>query len=91
MFNTHRILLVEDEEADVVHFQRLCRKHGVDAQITVVRDGDAADIGLDGAEGIVGGFRRRRRRQRVEQGRLADIGQADDPAVKPHRDRTVGW
>jgi CheY-like chemotaxis protein len=37
-----RILLVEDEEADIVHFQRLCSKHGVDADITVARDGDEA-------------------------------------------------
>jgi len=40
--NSYRLLLVEDEEADVVHFQRLCRKHGVQAPITVVRDADAA-------------------------------------------------
>ncbi len=42
MSKPNRLLLVEDEEADVVYFQRLCRKHGVDAAITVVRDGDAA-------------------------------------------------
>ena len=37
-----RILLVEDEEADVVHFQRVSRKLGLDAEIVVARSGDAA-------------------------------------------------
>jgi CheY-like chemotaxis protein len=36
------ILLVEDEEADVFHFQRLCRKEGLVAAITVARSGDDA-------------------------------------------------
>ena len=35
-----------------------------------------ADIGLDGAEGIIGRLRRRRLGEGVEQGGLADIGQA---------------
>ena len=39
---TPRILLVEDEEADVVHFQRICRKQGLQAQIVVARNADAA-------------------------------------------------
>ena len=43
-----------------------------------------ADIGLDGAEGIIGRLRRRRLGQRVEQGGLADIGQADDAAFESH-------
>jgi CheY-like chemotaxis protein len=37
-----RILLVEDEEADVVHFQRLCKKHNLSAELVVARDGDSA-------------------------------------------------
>jgi CheY-like chemotaxis protein len=37
-----RIMLVEDDEADVVQFQRLCRKHRLAAEIVVVRNGDAA-------------------------------------------------
>lgn len=40
--STKRILLVEDEEADVVHFQRVCRKQQLDAEIVVARSGDAA-------------------------------------------------
>lgn len=39
---TTRILLVEDEEADVVHFQRVCRKQNLSAEIVVARSGDAA-------------------------------------------------
>ena len=37
-----RILLVEDEEADVIHFQRLCKKRGIDTEVKVVDDGDDA-------------------------------------------------
>ena len=43
-----------------------------------------ADIGLDGAERIVRRLRRRRRGQRVEERRLADIRQADDAAFETH-------
>ncbi len=46
--------------------------------------GDVADIGLDGAERIIGRLRRRGLRQRVEKGRLADIRQADDAAFETH-------
>ena len=45
---------------------------------------DLADVGLDGAERIVGRLRRRGLRQRVEERRLADIGQADDAAFETH-------
>ena len=45
---------------------------------------DPADIGLDRAERIIGGLRRRRLGQRVEQGGLADIRQPDDSATKTH-------
>lgn len=37
-----KILLVEDEEADVVHFQRVCRKQNLSAEIVVARSGDSA-------------------------------------------------
>ena len=50
----------------------------------LVRHADLADIGLDGAERIVGRLRRRRLRQRVEEGRLADVRQSDDAAFKAH-------
>ena len=43
-----------------------------------------ADIGLDGAERIIGGLGRGALRQRVEQGGLADIGQPDDAAFESH-------
>jgi hypothetical protein len=42
------------------------------------------DIGLDRAEGIVRRLRRRRLSQRIEQGRLADVRQPNDPAAKTH-------
>ena len=45
---------------------------------------DVADVGLDGAEGIIGRLRRRRLRQSVEQGRFADVGQTDDAAFETH-------
>ena len=46
---------------------------------------DIADVRLDRAEGIIGRLRRLRFGQRVEQGGLADIGQADDPAFETHK------
>ena len=46
--------------------------------------GDAADIRLDRAEGIIGRLRGRRLGQRIEQGGLADIRQPDNPATKTH-------
>ena len=36
-------------------------------------------------ERVVGGLRGRRLRQRVEQGRLADVRQADDAAFEAHQ------
>ena len=45
---------------------------------------DVADVGLDGAERIVGRLRRGGLRQRVEERRLADIRQADDAAFEAH-------
>ena len=56
-----------------------------------IRHRDLADIGLDGAERIIGGLRRRRLGQRVEERRLADIRQADDAAFKSHGIFRVGW
>src|SRR5262249_19639874 len=49
-----------------------------------IGDGDLADIRLDSAERIVGRLRRRGLRQRIEQRRLADIGQPDDTAFESH-------
>jgi hypothetical protein len=46
--------------------------------------GHFAGVRLDGAERIVGGLGRRRLGQGVEQGGLADIGQADDGDFKGH-------
>ena len=45
---------------------------------------DLADVRLDRAKGIVGRLRRLRLGQRVEEGRLADVRQADDTAFKAH-------
>ena len=42
------------------------------------------DIRLNGAKWIIGSLRRRGFRQRVEEGRFADIRQADDAAFKTH-------
>src|SRR5690606_38576552 len=50
-----------------------------------VRHGDLADIRLDRAERIVRRLRRRRLRQRVEKGRLADIGQTDDATLESNQ------
>ena len=49
-----------------------------------IGDRDLADVGLDRAERIVGRLRRLRLGQRVEEGRLADVRQADDAAFKAH-------
>ena len=48
-----------------------------------VRDFDDADVGLDGAEGVVGSFDAGFG-QRVEKGGFADVGQADDAALECH-------
>ena len=50
-----------------------------------IRHRDLADIRLDGAERIIRRLRRRRLGQRIEQRRLADIGQPDDTAFESHR------
>jgi hypothetical protein len=46
-----------------------------------------ADIGLDGAERIIGRLRGRRLSQRIEKRRLADVRQADDAAFEAHGSR----
>ena len=51
---------------------------------------DVADIGLDRAERIVRRLRRGGLRQRIEERRLADIGQADDAAFEAHETRLKG-
>ena len=50
----------------------------------LVRDGDDADVGLDGGERVV---RRQRpgRGEGVEDGALADVGQTDDSDFQCHR------
>ena len=50
-----------------------------------VGNADVADVGLDGAEGIVRRLRRRGLGEGVEQGGLADVGQPDDAAAKSHQ------
>lgn len=37
-----RILLVEDDESDILHFQRLCKKRGIVAEVTIATSGDDA-------------------------------------------------
>ena len=54
-----------------------------------VRHRHVADVGIDGAERIIGRLRGRRLRQRVEERRLADVRQADDAAFEAHGSR--GW
>ena len=49
-----------------------------------IRHRHLADIRLDGAEWIIRRLRRRGFGQRVEEGRLADIRQADNAAFKAH-------
>ncbi len=49
-----------------------------------IRHRHLADIRLDGAERIIRRLRRRGLRQRVEEGRLADVRQADDAAFEAH-------
>ena len=50
----------------------------------LVRHRHVAHVGLDGAERVVRGLRRRGLRQRVEEGRLADVRQADDAHLEAH-------
>lgn len=37
-----KILLVEDDESDVMHFQRVCRKQSLQVDVVVARNGDHA-------------------------------------------------
>ena len=64
----------------------ICAGFGDGRELVEPRIGhrDLADIRLDGAERIVRRLRRRRLRQRIEQRRLADIGQPDDTAFESH-------
>ena len=50
----------------------------------IIGHGHIAHVRFDGAERVIGRLRRRRLRQRVEEGRLADIRQADDTAFETH-------
>jgi hypothetical protein len=49
----------------------------------LIGHGDHAGVGFDGAEGIIRGLRFGRG-EGVEDGALADIGQADDSAIQWH-------
>ena len=51
-----------------------------------VGHGDAADVGLDGAEGIIRRLRRGGLGQGIEKRRFADVRQADDAAAEAHGD-----
>ena len=73
---------IDELELRFDHLRRL-RDLGEPAQARI-GNRDAADIGLDRAEWIIGRLRRRRFGQRIEQGGLADIRQPDDPATKAH-------
>jgi bifunctional DNase/RNase len=53
-----------------------------------IRDGDLADVRLDGRERVVRGKRLRRSRERVEDGRLAHVGKPDDTARQCHGARS---
>ena len=64
---------------DLHGFRELCQR--IEARIG---HRHLADIGLDGAEGIISRLRRRRRGQRIEQGRFTDVRQADDAAFETH-------
>ena len=63
-------------------------RFGYRCQLTqpLVRHADFANVGLDGAKGIVSGFRGRGLRQRIEKRRLADIRQTHDAAFETHGD-----
>ena len=58
-------------------------KEGGDLLKPLVRDRDDTDVRLDGAKRIILG-RRPRRREGVEDGRLADVGKSDDAAMECH-------
>ena len=64
----------------------ICADLAIVGQLVEPRIGhrDLADIRLDGAERIIRRLRRRRLGQRIEQRRLADIGQSDDTAFESH-------
>ncbi len=51
-----------------------------------VGHGDVADVGLDGAERIIRRLGGGGLGERVEERRLADVGQADDAAFEAHGD-----
>ena len=50
-----------------------------------VRHGHVTHIGLDGAEGIIRRLCRCRLCERVEEGGLADVGEAHDAALETHQ------
>ena len=58
--------------------------NAADLEQTRIRHRDFTDVRLDGAKRIVRRLRERGLRQSVEQGRFADVRQADDAALETH-------
>ena len=74
-----------DVDEGELGFDNLLRSGDLGQRIeSRIGDCDLTDVRFDRAERIVGSLRRLRLRQRVEQGRFADIGQADDTAFETH-------
>ena len=63
---------------------RLGAGDGGESLEALVGDRDDAAVGLDGAERVVGSLRGAVLDQSIEQGGLADVGQADDAGVQRH-------
>ena len=77
------------QAGDIHHFQHGGHDGGGfsnlgEALQIAVRHRHAAGIGLDRTERIIADLRLGRIAERVKEGRLADIGQADDTASKSH-------
>ena len=68
---------------------RRSRQRG-DRREPVIRHRDPPEIGRDGGKGVIRRHRAARLGERVEQTRLADIGQADDAAAESHHAPGVG-
>lgn len=49
---------------------------------TLIRHGDDSDVGVDSAEGVVGGFRFASAGEGVEEGGLSYVGHSDDSGLK---------
>ena len=83
-----RCALNESRDVDELHgggYEALGLDELSDLREPLIGYGDDTGIGVDGAEGIVGGLGFGRG-EGVEDGALADIGQADDSAIQWHYD-----